>query len=182
MLRRLGLKVLHGDASRYSLLEAAGAAYARLLFVAIGDPKKTLQLAQTARKHFPHLRVLARAEGRYEAYELTEGFLEDLYRDTLDSSLRLGVDALRLLNVRACHALRSARTFRRHDEESVRDLATMRHDRKTYINTARQRISDLEELLLSDLEGYDEMVDVGWDAHSLRRDFVEPSNEVSATG
>jgi monovalent cation:proton antiporter-2 (CPA2) family protein len=171
MLRRLGLKVFYGDASRYSLLEAAGAGSAKLLIVAIGDPKKTLQLAQTARKHFPHLRVLARAGGRYEAYELTEGGMDNVYRDTLDSSLRLGVDALRMLNVRAYHAHRSARTFRRHDEESVRDLATMRHDHKTYINTARQRIQDLEELLLSDLEGRDEMVDVGWDAESLRKEF-----------
>jgi len=171
MLRRLGLKVFYGDASRYSLLEAAGAASAKLLIVTIGDPKKTLQLAQTARKHFPHLRILTRAAGRYEAYELTEGGLEDVYRDTLDSSLRLGVDALRLLSVRAYHAFRSARTFRRHDEESVRDLATMRHDRTTYINTARQRIQDLEELLLSDLEGRDEMEDLGWDAEPMRKEF-----------
>jgi voltage-gated potassium channel Kch len=178
MLRRLGLKVFYGDASRYSLLEAAGAAKAKLLIVAIGDPKKALQLANTARKHFPHLRVLARAEGRYEAYELTEGGLEDVYRDTLDSSLRLGVDALRLLGVRAYHAFRSARTFRRHDEESVRELAIMRHDRKTYINTARQRISDLEELLLSDLDGQNEMVDVGWDAESLMREFGDTNHEV----
>lgn len=67
------------------------------------------------------------------------------------------------------------------DEESVRDLATIHHDCKTYIKTVRLRISDLEQLLLSDLEGYDEMVDVGWNADSLTRDFVEPSNEVSET-
>jgi monovalent cation:proton antiporter-2 (CPA2) family protein len=177
MLRRLGFKVFYGDASRYSLLEAAGAANAKLLIVAIGDPKKALQLAQIAQKHFPHLRILARAGGRYEAYELTEGGLESVYRDTLDSSLRLGVDALRLLGVRAYHAFRSARTFRRHDEESVRELALMRHDRTTYIDTARQRISDLEELLLSDLKGHNEMVDFGWDAESLRREFGESGHE-----
>ena len=175
MLRRLGLKVFYGDGSRYSLLEAAGAASAKLLIVAIGDPKKTLRLAQTARKHFPHLRILTRAAGRYEAYELTEGGLENVYRDTLDSSLRLGVDALRMLNVRAYHAFRSARTFRRHDEESVRELALMRHDHKTYIDTARQRISDLEELLLSDLGGRNETEDVGWDAESMRQEFGEPN-------
>jgi voltage-gated potassium channel Kch len=171
MLRRMGFKVYYGDASRYSLLEAAGAAKAKLLIVAIGDPDKALQLAHAARKHFPHLRILARAAGRYEAYELIEGGLENVYRDTLDSSLRMGIDALRMLGVRAYHAFRSARTFRRHDEESVRELALMRHDRKTYIDTARQRIGDLEELLLSDLKGHDEMADVGWDAESRRKEF-----------
>jgi voltage-gated potassium channel Kch len=174
MLRRLGLKVFYGDASRYSLLEAAGVAKAKLLIVTIGDPKKTLQIAQNARKHLPHLRIFARASGRYEAYELTEGGLDNIYRDTLDSSLRMGVDVLRMLNVRAYSAHRSARTFRRHDEESVRELALMRHDHKTYINTARQRIKDLENLLLSDLEDRGETVDTGWDAESLRKEFGEP--------
>jgi len=121
--------------------------------------------------------ILARAGGRYEAYELTEGGLENVYRDTLDSSLRLGVDALRLLGFRAYHAHRSARTFRHHDEESVRDLATMRHDHTTYINTARQRISDLEDLLLSELKGHDATLDTGWDIESLREEFGEDGEE-----
>jgi monovalent cation:proton antiporter-2 (CPA2) family protein len=175
MLRRLGLKVFYGDASRYDLLESAGAGSAKLLIVAFDDPEKTVELVHTVRKHFPQLAILARAGGRYEAYELIEGGLEHVYRDTLDSSLRLGVDALSMLGVRAYHAHRSARTFRRHDEESVRHLAGMRHDHKTYINTARQRISDLEQLLLSELEGHDETVDAGWDVESLRQDFGERS-------
>ena len=37
MLRRLGIKVYYGDASRYDLLESAGAARAKLLVVAIQD-------------------------------------------------------------------------------------------------------------------------------------------------
>jgi hypothetical protein len=52
----------------------------------------------------------------------------------------------------------------------VRDLAAMRHDQKAYIDTARQRIGDLETLLLSELEGYDESVDAGWDADSRRQE------------
>ena len=170
MLRRLGLKVFYGDATRAALLESAGADSAKLLIVAIADAKKVQALVQTVRKHFPHLRVLARAGGRYQAYELTESGLEHVYRDTLESSLRLGTDALRMLGVRAYHAHRSARTFRRHDEQSVRDLAAMRHDQKAYIDTARQRIGDLETLLLSELEGYDESVDAGWDADSRRQE------------
>ena len=84
----------------------------------------------------------------------------------LESSLHLGTEALCMLGVRAYHAHRSARTFRRHDEQLVRDLAAMRHDQKAYIDTARQRIGDLETLLLSELEGYDESVDAGWDVDS----------------
>jgi hypothetical protein len=98
--------------------------------------------------------------------------VDHVYRETIDTSLRVGVDALRMLGVRAYRAVRSARTFLRHDEAAVRDLAGMRHDRRSYINVARQRIRDLEALLLADLRDRDETVDAGWDTESLREDFA----------
>ena len=60
---------------------------------------------------------------RAEAYELLEAGVEHVFRDKLDSSLRLGVEALRLLGFRAHHAHRAAQTFRRHDERALRELA-----------------------------------------------------------
>jgi hypothetical protein len=48
----------------------------------------------------------------------------------------------------------------------------MRHDRKAYISHARQRISDLEEILLEEMEpGTDQERDIGWDTTSLRQEF-----------
>ena len=47
----------------------------------------------------------------------------------------------------------------------------MRHDKKLYISTARQRIEDLEELLLGDLADPGEFRDAGWDPDSLRREY-----------
>ena len=171
LLRKLGLKVFYGDASRYDLLHAAGADRAKLLVLALDSPEKTRELVETAGKHFPHLKILARASGRGDAYDLLDAGVEHVYRETLDTSLRMGVDALRLLGFRGYQAHRAARTFRRYDEASVRELAAMRHDRKTYINVARERIRSLEAILRSDLEDRPETVDAGWDVDSLRRDF-----------
>lgn len=53
LLRRLGMKVFYGDASRHDLLEAAGAGRARLLVLAIDSPEKTLELVHTVHEHFP---------------------------------------------------------------------------------------------------------------------------------
>jgi len=170
LLRRLGLKVFYGDASRRELLHAAGAEKARLLVLALDSPEKTLELVHLARKHFPHLTILARADDRGDAYELLAAGVTHVYRDTLDTSLRMGVDALRLLGFRAYHAQRAARTFLRHDEESVRLMAEMRGDRARYINAARERIADLERMLLADLEDQRLDRDAGWDAESLRED------------
>ena len=176
LLRRLGLKVFYGDASREDLLRAAGAAKASLLVLALDSPEKTLELVRLARAHFPHLTILARANDRADAYELLDAGVTHVYRDTLDTSLRMGGDALRLLGVRAYQANRAARMFRRHDEESVRMMAGLREDRARYIDTARERIQDLERTLLDDLKDVGLERDAGWDAESLRREF-DPSGK-----
>ncbi len=175
LLRRLGLKVFYGDATRHDLLHAAGAEHSRLLVLALDSPEKNLELVGTVRKHFPHLRVLARASDWDDAQALLDAGVEHVYRETLDAALRLGVDALRELGFRGYQAGRAARTFLRHDEESVRALAKLRADRAGYINVARGRIEDLERLLLADLEDAAEWRDLGWDAETLREDVLRGS-------
>jgi CPA2 family monovalent cation:H+ antiporter-2/glutathione-regulated potassium-efflux system protein KefB len=170
LLRKLGLKVFYGDASRHDLLHAAGAESARLLVLALDSPEKTLELVHTARRHFPHLTILARAFDRADAYDLLDAGVTHVYRDTVDTSLRMGVDAMHLLGFRTYHAQRAARTFRRHDDESVRMMRGLRGDRATYINVARERIADLERILLADLEAGPAERDAGWDVESLRED------------
>jgi voltage-gated potassium channel Kch len=170
LLRRMGLKVFYGDATRHDLLAAAGANQARLLVLALDSPERNLALCHTARKHFPHLRVMARAAGWDDAHELEVAGAEHVYRETLDASLRLGADALSLLGQRAYHAIRAARKFRRHDEEVVRNLAAMRDDRAAYLDTAREHIRELEELLRSDLAERTDDVDAGWDTETLMED------------
>ena len=170
MLRKLGYRVYYGDASRTDLLEAAGAAAAKLIVLATGDHAESLAMVETIKKHFPNLTIFARALGRYEAYELTDAGADYVYRESLDTSLRTGVDVLRELGFRAFQARRAAQTMFRHDESAMRELGEMRHDRKRYISTARERIRDLENTLLAELETRDETRDMGWDTETLRAD------------
>jgi monovalent cation:proton antiporter-2 (CPA2) family protein len=171
LLRKLGMRAFYGDASRHDLLEEAGADKARLLLVATSSPEKTAQVIETARKHFPHLTILARAQGRIDAYELIDAGVTRVYRETLDSALRMGTDALRLLGFRGHRAHRAARIFRRFDEASVRELADMRHDRTAYISRRRERIRDLEEILQADQEAPPVELDAAWDTDSLREEY-----------
>ena len=177
LLRKLGLKVFYGDATRLDLLHAAGADNAKLLVVAIDEPAKILEMVETARKHFPHLKILARASDRPDAYDLMDAGVEHIYRETLDSSLRMGVDALRLLGFRSYQAMRSARKFRCHDEDALKELAAMRHDHQGYLNRARQRIRLLEEVLLAEHEEGDAERDAGWDIETARREFASLSDK-----
>ncbi|MFC1575468.1 monovalent cation:proton antiporter-2 (CPA2) family protein [Gemmatimonadota bacterium] len=170
-LRALGLKVFYGDGSRHDLLRAAGAGSARLLIIAVNDQDRVRRILDVVRKHFSHLEVLVRVEGRPEAYELLEQEVEHVYREGVETALRMGVDALRLLGRPAHQVHRASRTFFRHDEDSVRDLGRMRHDRAAYFSAARERISTLEELMLTELNAEGEERDAGWDTESLLEEF-----------
>ena len=70
LVRKFGQKVYYGDASRKELLLAAGIEDAVLLVIAIDDPCKTLETVEVVKKHFPHIRILARATNRRHAYQL----------------------------------------------------------------------------------------------------------------
>ena len=172
ILRKLGLKVYYGDATRFDLLQSAGAHDAKMIIVALDEPEKCLELVRTVKKHYPHLHILTRAYDRPDYYKLLDEGLLHIYRETLDTSLVMGVDALRLLGHRAYRATRAAHTFKQHDEKALKHLAAVRGDRQTYINTAREKIAQLEELMLADLENDYLKNDEGWDVETLKEEFA----------
>jgi len=114
---------------------------------------------------------MARAFDWQDAHDLLEAGVQHVYREALDSSLRLGEDALRLLGFRAYRAHRAARRFLRHDEESLRELTSHRKDGQGYLSAVRHRIQDLERLF--DLDRTEPALDrdAGWDADTLREEF-----------
>jgi len=171
LLRKLGLKVYYGDATREDLLKAAGADAARLIIIALDSPDKCLELVETVKRHFPHLHVLVRAQDRSDAYELMDAGVLHLYRETFDSSLRMGVDALKLLGRRSYQAHRAVNIFRKHDDNALKHLAAIRDDRKQYINQAREKIMELEKFIESDRQDRTLDRDAGWDVESLKEEF-----------
>src|SRR5262245_27144254 len=69
-LRRFGFRVFYGDATRRDLLESAGAEHARVLVNAIDDVEASLALVRVVRRHFPHVRIVARARNVAHWHEL----------------------------------------------------------------------------------------------------------------
>jgi monovalent cation:proton antiporter-2 (CPA2) family protein len=162
LVRKLGLKVFYGDASRLELLRAAGADKAKLLLVAVGEEETSLLIIETAQKHFPNLKILARAFGRDHAYRLLQQGVENIYRETLGSALDLSVAALRALGFRAYDAQRAARFFRDYDEQSVRALAPYAKNEKELISLARERIQTLDQLMETERSRVHHS-DAGWE-------------------
>jgi len=177
LLRKLGLKVFYGDASRQDLLHAAGAEKARILILAFNNHGKTLDIVRMVRKHYPHLTIFTRSSGRTEVFELLDEGIHHVYRETFETSLKVGIDALTTLGFRSYQAQRVTKTFRNHDIEATHVLRHARHDKKNYISISRQRIEDLEQLMLSELRNTEENIDTAWDTTYVMKEFGGKSKE-----
>jgi voltage-gated potassium channel Kch len=171
----MGLKVFYGDAARYDLLHAAGANDAELLIVAVDQPDKNLEIVTNVQKHFPNLKMIVRSRGWTDSYELIDRGLNNIYRETLDASLRMGADALCLLGFRKFETYRALKTFRKHDDRYLHELAGIRQNSKDLIQGAKQRIEDLEQIMRNESERIGKDKDLGWDATTLIEEFGQKS-------
>ncbi len=172
LLRRFGNKVYFGDASRVDLLHSAGAAQAKVLIVAIDDPEKTLEIVEIVNKHFPDLKIIARAYDRSTVYELLKHKVHVIKRETFGSALEVGVEALKAMGFHAYQAERAGRIFRKLDEKMLRKLASVWDDDDSYRIGIRQSTETLERVLRSDRErGPDPIQDGAWDTETLRAEI-----------
>jgi Trk K+ transport system NAD-binding subunit len=170
VLRKMGFKVFYGDASRHELLQSAGASEAKIIIIATGEAEKRLEMVETVKKHFPHLHILVRSTNRYDAYDLMNAGMLHVYRETLDTSVRVGVDALTLLGHRAYTAKRLARLFLKYDEKNLKKLASI-HNEEEYISKIRKYIEEIELIIQSDRQDFTKGEDGAWDAESLREEI-----------
>jgi glutathione-regulated potassium-efflux system ancillary protein KefC len=150
MLRRFGNKVFYGDAARKDLLEAAGAKDAQLLVIAIDAPDKALEIVELAHKHYPQLKIVARAIDRRHAYQYLRLGVTSFRRETFDSAVNLGIEALTLLGNSSTVAERAGDLFSQHDNASLHELAALWGDDHTYGVAVRQRMEDLKQVLAKD--------------------------------
>jgi len=171
LLRKMGFRVYYGDATRPDLLEAAGAKEASILISAIDDPEENRKVINTAMKHFPNLRIMARAKNRMDAYELIDSGVKDIYRESLDTSVRMAVDAMVRLGGRRYTTTRKGQNFIKYDEAMMIEMAGHRHDMKQYILKAREAFRLQEELLSNDMAGGTSEVDHSWDSEQIRETF-----------
>jgi monovalent cation:proton antiporter-2 (CPA2) family protein len=172
LLRRFGRRVQYGDASRVELLQAAGAAQAKLLVLAIDDREKALEIVETARHAFPQLIILARAWDRRAAYDLLEHGADAVERETFEGSLALGRVALEKLGLRAHQAHRAAALFRRQDKRLFEKLRPLRGDEEGFVLASRQSAMTFEKLMMAEREGQQVAdADRGWDTASLKKEM-----------
>ena len=150
VIRRFGGRVFYGDPTRVEVLRSAGAAQAKLLVVAMDDMEAVLRTAESAKRAFPNLKILARARNRRHAHLLMDSGVDGLVRDTFHSSLRLAEMSLTALGIDQPTAERSVALFRDHDERNLLATHAIYRDEKQLIQSAQQAAEELTELFEAD--------------------------------
>jgi len=153
LIRRYGNIVYYGDASRLELLESAGASQAEILVVAIGDLEKSLHIVALARRHFPKLKIMARARNRRHAVRLMDLGVHYVIRETMLSSLELAQHTLESLGMSRADALDAVHGFRVHDDHALEKQREFQNDEQKLIQGAQDVARELESLFQGDRPG-----------------------------
>tara|TARA_B110001450_G_scaffold94134_1_gene89288 strand:- start:162 stop:2051 length:1890 start_codon:yes stop_codon:yes gene_type:complete len=127
ILRRFGMRVYFGDASRPDLLEAAGIREAKILVVAIDGKDTITELVNHVIKTYPNVHVIARAVDRNHVYDLYAVGCRDIIRETYDGSIRMARSALEALGATQGAAQRMMNAFEEVDREMLVETASL-HD------------------------------------------------------
>lgn len=178
LLRRMGFKVYYGDATRIDMLKSAGIESAKIVIAAIDSPETNSNLVHTVRKHFPHVKILARARNRFDAHELMETGVTNVYRETLYTAVQLAVDALGELGFRKHTATRQGQKFIKFDEKALAKLASSRHDLKQYALNSKDEIAIQEKLLQNDLLLSFSDNDHSWDSNFVKEVILGKDPEI----
>ncbi len=152
LLGRFGWKVFYGDAGRLDLLQAAGAAEARIIVVTIKDREKSIEICRMIRRHFPHAKIYARAFDRVHAYELMDLDVDGFERETFRSSLALAAKVLVGLGYSSHGAMRVAKAFEWHDMEMLDKARALRNDDEAYVSYVNQARETLHTVMQTEKE------------------------------
>jgi monovalent cation:proton antiporter-2 (CPA2) family protein len=154
-VRRFGNKVYYGDPSRLELLQAAGAGRAEIFVLAMDDIEASVRTAELIQKHFPNLKVFARARNRQHAIRLMDLGVRYFMRETYFSSLDMAQNTLEALGLSRAEALESIRRFDAHDRKLLEQQRLAGDDEQKLIQSSQQAAKELEGLFEEDVRDSD---------------------------
>lgn len=151
-VRKFGNKIYFGDASRLDLLRAAKLEHAKIFVLAIDDVEASIKTAAMVKRHYPHLKIYARARNRYHTYKLLDIGVHKIIRETLFSSLALAQNVLQGLGKTPADADATVAKFQRHDQALIQKQYLIHADEAQLIATTRQAAEELEGLFEEDAQ------------------------------
>lgn len=117
--KNFGFQIYYGDGTRLDVLRASGADKACLIAVCVDDKKTATKILKLLKSEFPQAKVLVRAYDRIHARELALGGADFQIRETLESAVVFGQEALRVAEVPEDEIQAIVTDIRRRDKERL---------------------------------------------------------------
>lgn len=150
-VRKFGSKIYYGDVERLDLLRAAHVDKAKIFVLAVDEVERSVRVAETVKKYFPNVQIIARARNRNHAFRLMDLGVKVHMRDTLLSSIYLAEQVLMGLGLSKEEAQRTASLFKEHDEKLLHRQQAIHHDEEKLMQSAKESAQQLRELFESDV-------------------------------
>jgi len=114
-----GFKIYYGDGTRLDVLHASGADHARMIAVCVDDRNAANRIVELVKAEFPLAQVLVRSFDREHALELIHAGVDYQIRETFESAMKFGDEALRRLDVPDDERAEIMQRLRERDAERV---------------------------------------------------------------
>ncbi len=124
---KFGFKIYYGDGARLDVLRASGAQHTALVAICVDQKVTCNKIVELLRSEFPHVKILARAFDRVHARELVLHGVDFQMRETFESAMALGQQALRFVEVPEDEIQAITTDIRRRDRERF-DLEVAKGD------------------------------------------------------
>jgi monovalent cation:proton antiporter-2 (CPA2) family protein len=175
ILRKHGFKLFYGDITRPEMLEAAGVKDAKMLILTMAEYDEALKIAGYLKKHYPNLKIAARARDTIHAFEFYKLGLNMVQRETFNSAVELGSKILSFMGFTRYQAFRAARTFKHHEDDIMYELYQhWLEDENRFIQETRRFSEQLDELLQTEHEFSIHDTDYAWDNTTSDDEDTDP--------
>jgi monovalent cation:proton antiporter-2 (CPA2) family protein len=154
-VRQFGNKVFFGDACRLDLLVAAGIEHAKVILVAVDDEDDALKIAELVRKHFPDVKVIARARNRYTAVKLYNLGIKTNVREVFAGGLEAANMLLQAYGLSETEANGLIDIFAAHDKSLLETTMMQNMDFNQLIAVSKKGRQELQNLFEEDKQNID---------------------------
>jgi len=140
--REFGFKVFFGSASRLDLLQAAGMNKAKVLVIAVDNPKRASKIVGLTRKHFPHITIVARARDMRHLFDFMEHGVRYAYRESFDSAIHAARGSMQALHMDPAEIETAITRFIDYDSEVLHTLYAARNDGDEAMASASKQLKE----------------------------------------
>ncbi len=111
-----------------------------------------MRTADTVKRNFPRLRIIARARNRRHAHHLMDLGIEFIFRETMLTSLAMAKRVLTNLGLDADEVERIGDKFRARDTRLLKEQHAIHDSEEKLIQSAKDTARELQSLIEGDIK------------------------------